>query len=516
MGEVAVRRLAERLLSDLKEARDRLNQDSRNSSRPPSSNSAYGSRQDDATEGASPSLAVVPVAGSDEGPASVTAKPPSGSVGPTPETKPETAQPPAPKQKRKAGHQRGAPGVGRTQKLKFNAMSHHWPASCAICGLDVSMEAEGQACGGYDEIDLLPADLSRPGLSPWVTRHLYYQVVCPCGHHGRYQAPHAPVLPNWHGAGVNDQQMLGPRLAGLVVMLCLRYRLSRVKVRELLWELTGLQLSTGLIDQTLRQSAGQIAPVEDQLIGAVEHSGLLFVDETPWRERGRLMFLWVFNAVSTIVYFIGPRSSEIFTNALQGGFAGVLMSDGYAVYRAHLNRIRCQAHLLRKAIGLSEATCGHTRLVGQQLLDLMAGLIKTVQGAAPDEPTAVLAGKQAPRLAELKALCEQHQHSASVKLGELCREFLLDWAAIVRPLLDASLPLTNNAAERQLRHWVIARRISFGTRSEQGSRALALLASVIDTCRARKASAWDYLSAAISAGRQGLTMPQLPAVPAGV
>ena len=49
---------------------------------------------------------------------------------------------------------------------------------------------------------------------------------------------------------------------------------------------------------------------------------------------------------------------------------------------------------------------------------------------------------------------------------------------------------------------MIARRISFGTRSEQGSRALALLASVIDTCRARKASAWEYLSAAISAGRQ--------------
>jgi hypothetical protein len=34
LGEEAVRRLAERLLADLKDARDRLNQDSRNSSRP--------------------------------------------------------------------------------------------------------------------------------------------------------------------------------------------------------------------------------------------------------------------------------------------------------------------------------------------------------------------------------------------------------------------------------------------------------------------------------------------------
>jgi hypothetical protein len=505
------------LLSDLKEARDRLNQDSRNSSRPPSSDSVYGSRLKEVaeTEAEPPSFEVTasPPTGAAAAPATNKATPGDAAAA-TPETQPETTPPPAAKPKRKAGHQPGAPGVGRTQKLAFNTVSHHRPTCCAVCGLDLPADAVSQACGGFDEIDLLPADLTQPGLSPWVTRHLYYQVICPCGHHTRYASPHAPVRHEWKGVGVDRQQMLGPRLAGLVVMLCLRYRLSRVKVRELLWELTGLQVSTGLIDQTLRQSAGQIAPVEDLLIEEVVRSGLLYVDETPWRERGRLMFLWVFNAVSTIVYFIGPRSGEIFTNALQGGFAGVLMSDGYAVYRAHLNRIRCQAHLLRKAIGLSEATCGHTRLVGQQLLDLMNGLIKTVQ-AAHDEPIDGLAGKQAPRLAELKALCEQHQHSPSVKLGELCREFLLDWAAIVRPLLDASLPLTNNAAERQLRHWVIARRISFGTRSEQGSRALALLASVIDTCRARKASAWDYLAAAISAGRQALPLPQLPAVPVG-
>ncbi|MEF8726948.1 MAG: transposase [Accumulibacter sp.] len=272
---------------------------------------------------------------------------------------------------------------------------------------------------------------------------------------------------------MDAQQMLGPRLAGLIVMLCLRYRLSRAKVQELLCELLGLQLSAGLIDQTIRQSAG-----------------LLHLDETPWRERGQLRWLWVFNAVTTVVHFIGARSAEIFINALHGGFAGCLMSDGYAVYRSYLNRIRCLAHLLRKARGLTEATCRHTSQVGQQLLDLMGGLIQATQ-AAPDGPFDDLAERQAPALAQLRALCERHQHSPFLKLGEFCREMLNDWEAIVRPLLDPSLPLTNNAAERLLRHWVIARRRRFGTRSEQGTRAFALVASIIDTCRARKASAWD-------------------------
>jgi len=114
-------------------------------------------------------------------------------------------------------------------------------------------------------------------------------------------------------------------------MLCLRYRLSRAKVQELLGELLGLQLSAGLIDQTIRQSAGQVALVEDLLLEEIERAGLLHLDETPWRESGQLLWLWVFNAVTTVVYFIGARSAEIFINALQGRFAGCLMTDGYAV-----------------------------------------------------------------------------------------------------------------------------------------------------------------------------------------
>lgn len=52
----------------------------------------------------------------------------------------------------------------------------------------------------------------------------------------------------------------GPRLAGLIVMLRLRYRFSRAKVQGLLWQLLGLQLSAGPIDQTIRLSVGQVAP----------------------------------------------------------------------------------------------------------------------------------------------------------------------------------------------------------------------------------------------------------------
>jgi hypothetical protein len=64
---------------------------------------------------------------------------------------------------------------------------------------------------------------------------------------------------------------------------------------------------------------------------------------------------------------------------------------------------------------------------------------------------------------------------------------------------------------RALRHWVIARRISQGTRTAQGSRALALLASVIETCRKRNILPWPYLAHVLAERRKGHPAPPLPA-----
>ena len=72
------------------------------------------------------------------------------------------------------------------------------------------------------------------------------------------------------------------------------------------------------------------------------------------------------------------------------------------------------------------------------------------------------------------------------------------------------LPLTNNEAERALRHWVILRKLSYGTRTATGSRIFALLASVIDTCRQRGHSPWLYLQTAIADRRANRSLAPLP------
>lgn len=52
-------------------------------------------------------------------------------------------------------------------------------------------------------------------------------------------------------------------------------------------------------------------------------------------------------------------------------------------------------------------------------------------------------------------------------------DILYDWNVILRPVAEPHLPLANDAAEQALLHWVIARTISHGTRSEEGSRAIS-------------------------------------------
>lgn len=126
-----------------------------------------------------------------------------------------------------------------------------------------------------------------------------------------------------------------------------------------------------------------------------------------------------------------------------------------------------------------------------------------------------LASQYAAHIAQLKTLCELHQSDHYHKLGAVAREFLLDWEVILRQVHEPHLPLTNNAAEQALRHWVIARRINQGTRSEAGTRAYALAASVIETCRCRSAVAWVYIGEVIAAARVGAPLPDLPPVPVG-
>ncbi len=68
---------------------------------------------------------------------------------------------------------------------------------------------------------------------------------------------------------------------------------------------------------------------------------------------------------------------------------------------------------------------------------------------------------------------------------------------------------TNNEAERALRWAVMFRKITFGTRTSEGSRSFAALLSVLETCRLRNIDPWDYIAKVITLGRKGMAPPPI-------
>src|SRR3954468_2065028 len=99
-----------------------------------------------------------------------------------------------------------------------------------------------------------------------------------------------------------------------------------------------------------------------------------------------------------------------------------------------------------------------------------------------------------PMLARLKRACKLHRDDEAEKVRALAREILNDWAAITAFVTNPDLPATNNEAERALRDAVIARRISNGTRTEEGSAAYPATLSVLETCRRRGVEPWRYIT----------------------
>lgn len=504
--------VSRRLLHDVKTLQDRLNQTPTNSSRPPGSQAPWDGRKGDGAgeaewEGQAESAEAQ--AGSEETEAR-RAAPAAKEADPRPAE--QAPQGSGAGSKRRPGRQPGSPGHGRTQKLAVTHTCEHHPETCAACGAALPADAGGQAYTAWDEIDLAPLSEGEIGLRLSVTRHLLFEERCGCGHVSRAQPWRAPADGLWEKVDLGQWRLVGPRLAAMIVLLALRMRLSRARIRELLLEWFDLSLSTGLIDQTLREAGRASEPLEDALVADIQQAAQLHIDETPWPQSGVLQWLWVLASAHTVLYLIGPRSREMLENVLEDCFTGILVSDGYGVYRAWDNRLRCWAHLMRKLRGLAESSDSRVARVGREMEGILKTLMTAIYEARGDPQAEPPTRRHRADIERLRHLCESHRDDAHERLRHVAREFLYDWEVILRPVAEPQLALTNNAAEQALRHWVIARRISHGTRSDAGSRAYALLASVIETCRCRGVSAWRFLGSVLTAARQGLPLPAIPAV----
>jgi transposase len=394
--------------------------------------------------------------------------------------------------------------------LKAQETISHRPEACEACAEALPEDAPSVAYAGFQSIDLLWGDAEQPGLRLQITDHRFHDSRCGCGHHTRAR-PGVGLSeePRLEPVALSEWRLVGPGLASLIVALHLRFRMSYRRIREFLHDGLGLRLSVGTLQGTLHEAAAATAPLEQELIDAVVASDLLHADETTWAQGSELLWLWVFTSATVTLCVVAKRGRAI-RDRLLPGFAGWLMSDGGQAYRHFPQRLRCWAHLTRKAQGLIDSYDREAQAFGRRVQNVFDTLIGAIH-AARDGPPGRFADPPCPLLAALHAACVPllgHRHANTRALAV---ELWNDWEAIFRVLDNPPWPITNNAAEQALRHWVIARSIMMGTRGEAGSRTFTLLASVIETCRQRGHLPWPYLSGVIAERRAGRAAAALPA-----
>ncbi|BAZ38723.1 transposase IS66 [Calothrix sp. NIES-4101] len=405
---------------------------------------------------------------------------------------------------KKPGKQPGAKGIWRTAPLVPNQTISHYPKTCASCNSGLEIDQQAKPHMGYYVLEL---EKLESGIEVKCTLHHYYQATCTCGHQTK-EKPLVGYVSVVEGRSrdlsLQEYGLVGPMLATFIASVAIRYRMSRPKIRELLNDWVGVSLSVGTIDRCIREVGIACSPVVEELIEQLQSSEIIHLDETPWYEKGKYRWLWVAITKTIAVYHIGSRRQEELLRLISDAFVGWLVTDGYGAYSHYPKRQHCLAHLIRKAIALTEAVDKEVADLGQWLLEELRELIHILAIGDGDTDEKDSHPARLYRVCRLATLAE---HS---KLKALAKEILADWDAVVACFYHPQLPATNNEAERALRHAVIARRISYGTRTTEGSLAYCSVLSVIETCRLRKVDPWGYIAMVLTQARKGIKHPPIP------
>lgn len=96
--------------------------------------------------------------------------------------------------------------------------------------------------------------------------------------------------------------------------------------------------------------SGILQPVYDEILNEVKQGARIWADETGWRVKGKLWWLWVFANEHSAYYWADPTRGGGVVNRLLGElFYGVVIIDGWHAYNKLVcNKQSCMAHIFRK------------------------------------------------------------------------------------------------------------------------------------------------------------------------
>jgi transposase len=224
------------------------------------------------------------------------------------------------------------------------------------------------------------------------------------------------------------------------------------------------------------------------------------------RQRG---WLWALCCSGAAVFMVHAERGQSAARKLLGAFCGVLVSDRWGGYNFFWGvRQICWAHLKRDFKAISEAG-GAIGMTGQELYSLAKKILKMrarVRDGTLQWRT--FQNRMIPLMECVEELLEKGA-SGQCALSGKCRRIIKHREHLWTFVHDKSVNPTNNLAERIVRQAVLWRKSSFGTQSERGACYVERMLTVCATCRLQGRSVIEYLRDACRCHLSGVPVPSL-------
>jgi len=414
-------------------------------------------------------------------------KPPSSDP---PHVKRPPPRPPSGKKRGgQAGHKRHARELVPPERLSGSV--DRKPASCRGCGHELT---------GADPEPIRHQVAELPEVRPGVIEYRLHRLTCPrCGTATRGGLP----------AGV-PRGAFGPRLQATVALLGGAYRLSKRRIRAILADLLGLDISTGMVCKAERHAAEALAAPVEAVYEHVRSAPAAGVDETGWREGKRRAWLWAAVTSEATAFRVARSRGADALHALVGDPVGPIVTcDRFPTYARAPDRQVCWAHLRRDFQAMIDRAAGG-QAVGAKLLHFSGSVFawwgRHLRGSVHRQ---TLRGYVAGLRPVVRSLLESGVACGCPWTARVCRKLLSAEATLWRFAAAEGVPPHNNATECALRHGVIWRKTSYGTDGEAGSRFVERMLTVVATCRRRGGAVLGFLTDCLRARLEGKAAPSL-------
>jgi len=428
-------------------------------------------------------------------------KPPSSDIV---RPKPKHDKPGRP-QKRRIGGQPGHPRHERQQFAEHELDGiKEWRHDACPCCAGKLTDAGVAPIRTIQQIEIVARPLR-------VEEHRVVGQWCP-----RCQKQFAQALPQ----DLVEAGLVGPRLTALIGWFKGVCHMSISGIHKFFRDVLGARVSKGLIAKVVNKVSASLKDPYEELLNLLVSEERLNVDETGHKDNGRRWWTWCFRALTYTVFKISPsRGSDVLMEVLGREFNGLLGCDYFSAYRKYMSLNEnvalqfCLAHLIRDVKFLVDHPDQRNRRHGERLLALFRQLFHTIH-RREDYASDATFRRQLERLRN--EICYQagKELPNTPEAGNLAERFHLHVDSYFRFITEPGIDPTNNLAEQAIRFVAIHRRLTQGTRGENGRRWFERIATVVVTCEQQGRSVFNYLCDAIAAHFGESTAPSLVPEPA--